>query len=124
MPEPPPIEDDESLLRHIPGGTLHQAPGPRITSNNFKLRKDRNETGVSVTRQKITSAEKLLSLVGTTAESRVAAVRVADVRALGLQVVPKPLEVDPGHSEIQSATASLEEHIVRKRLANLFQFLK
>ena len=77
-----------------------------------------------MTRQKITSPENLLALVVTTPESRMAAVRVADVRALGLQVVPKPLEVVPGHSEIQSATASLDEHIVRKRLANLFQFLK
>jgi hypothetical protein len=44
------IADDELLLRHIPGGTLWQAPGPRITSANFQLRHDRNETGVSVTR--------------------------------------------------------------------------
>src|SRR5436190_21652303 len=109
MPEPPPIEDDESLLRHIPGGTLHQAPGPRITSNNFKLRKDRNETGVSVTRQKITSEEKLLSLVGTTAESRGAALRVDDELGLGLQVVPKPRAFDHGLAEYQSATACRED---------------
>jgi hypothetical protein len=44
------IADDEDLLRHIPGGSRWQAPGPRITSGNFELRQDRNETGVSVTR--------------------------------------------------------------------------
>jgi hypothetical protein len=54
------IADDEILLRHIPGGTLWQAPGPRITSANFQLRHDRQETGVSVTRLAITSPERLI----------------------------------------------------------------
>src|SRR5438445_10487578 len=103
------IADDEYLLRHIPGGTLWQA---RITSANFQLRHDRNETGVSVTRVKITSPQRLLALVGADPEhgSRVATARVGDVRALGLIVVPKPLTEDPGHSEIQSDTASLDDH--------------
>src|SRR5437016_4488116 len=98
------IADEEILLRHIPGGTLWQAPGPRITSANFQLRHDRNETGVSVTRQLITSPERLLVLVGASLErgSRVASVLVRDVRALGLKVVPKALVDDPGHAEIQS----------------------
>jgi hypothetical protein len=87
------IADDEVLLRHIPGGTLWQAPGPRITSANFQLRHDRNETGVSVTRLHITAPQRLLELVGGSPEqgSRVASVRAGDVRALGLRVVPKPL---------------------------------
>ncbi len=119
------IGDEEYLLRHMPGGTLWQAPGPRITSANFQLRHDRNETGVSVTRLGITSADRLLELAGGSPErgSRVARVRVADVRALGLRVVSRPLTEDPGHSEIQSHTASLDDHAVRKRLALLFQFL-
>jgi hypothetical protein len=58
------VADDEYLLRHIPGGTLWQAPGPRITSANFQLRHDRQETGVSVTRWKITTPQRLLELVG------------------------------------------------------------
>src|SRR5438132_440302 len=119
------IADDEILLRHIPGGTLWQAPGPRITSSNFQLRHDRNETGVSVTRLRITSPERLLELVGgdPVAGSRVASVGSAAVRAIGLQVVPKPLEEDPGHAEIQSATASLDDPACRKRLAMAFQFV-
>src|ERR1700730_6495441 len=90
------IGDDEVLLRHIPGGTLWQAPGPRITSANFQLRHDRNETGVSVTRLPITTPARLLELVGSSLEqgSRVAFVRVGDVCALGLRVVPKPLAED------------------------------
>jgi hypothetical protein len=119
------IADDEILLRHIPGGTLWQAPGPRITIANFQVRHDRNETGVSVTRLLITAPERLLELVGGKPEqgSRVASVRTSEVRALGLRVVPKPLENDPGHSEIQSDKASLDDHACRKRLALLFAFV-
>jgi hypothetical protein len=118
------IEDDEVILRHVPGGTAWQAPGPRITSGNFKLRHDRGETGVSVTRRRVTSPEQLLASLRTTPESRVAWVRVGDVRALGLRVVAKPLDHDPGHAEIQSDTASLDDQGVRKKLANQFQFLE
>lgn len=120
-----PIADHEILLRHIPGGSLWQAPGPRITSGNFQLRHDRGETGVSVTRQSMTSPARLLELVGGDPQrgSRVAAVQVGAIRALGLAVEPKPLDDDPGHAEIQSATASLDDHACRKRLALLFQFL-
>jgi len=119
------IPDDEILLRHIPSGTKWQAPGPRITSGNFQLRHDRNETGVSVTRLKITAPRRLLELLGASYEngSRVAAVRVGDVRKLGFKVVPKPLNEDPGHSEIQSHEASLDEPASRKLLAKLFHFL-
>src|SRR5437588_7725875 len=111
------IADDEILLRHIPGGTLWQAPGPRITSANFQLRHDRNESGVSVTRLKITSPRRLLELVGGSSEtgSRVASVRTGDVRSLGLRVVPKPLDEDQGHAEIQSDRASLDDHSCRRR---------
>jgi hypothetical protein len=118
------VGDDEVLLRHIPGGTLWQAPGPRITSANFQLRHDRNETGVSVTRLVITTPERLLELVGGRPEhgSRVASVRAGAVRALGLRVVPKPLPDDPGHAEIQSDQNSLDDHACRKRLALLFAF--
>ena len=119
-----PIADDEVLLRHIPGGTLWQAPGPRITSANFQLRHDRNETGVSVTRLKFTSPQRLLELVGGNPErgSRVASVRAGEVRALGLRVVAKPLPDDPGHAEIQSEDTSLDDHACRKRLALQFAF--
>src|ERR1700677_4290282 len=116
------IRDEEFLLRHIPGGTTWQAPGPRITSSNFQLRHDRNETGVSVNRLSLTAPDRLLELVGGSVEkgSRVASVKVADVRALGLKVIAKPLPDDEGHAEIQSDTASLDDHTCRKRLRDLF----
>lgn len=119
------IDDEEYLLRHIPGGGPWQTPEPRVTSANFHLRRERGETGVSVTRLGLTSPERLLKLVGGNPErgSRVARVRVGDVRALGLAVVPRPLEEDPGHAEIQSLTSNLANRAVRKELALLFQFL-
>lgn len=125
MARPDDIADDEMLLRHIPGGTLWQAPGPRITSANFQLRKDRQETGVSVTRSAITPAARLLRLVGgdPAAGSRVASARVGDIRALGLCVVACPVAEDPGHAEIQSGASSLDEHLTRRKLANLFRLL-
>lgn len=119
------IAHDEVFLRHIPGGTLWQAPGPRITSANFQLRHDRNETGVSVTPLQLTSPQRLLEVVGGSPQqgSRVEAVRAGAVRAFRLRVVPKPLPEDAGHAEIQSDLASLDDHACRKKLAMLFQLL-
>src|ERR1700687_1523761 len=96
------IADDEVLLRHIPGGSLWQAPGPRITSGNFQVRHDRQETGVSVARWNMTTPQRLLEFVGGNPEagSRVAVGRTDAIRAIGLRVVPKPLANDPGHAEI------------------------
>lgn len=48
MAEGSAIPDDDILLRHIPGGTLWQAPGPPIPSADFQLRKDHQETGSRV----------------------------------------------------------------------------
>lgn len=55
--------------------------------------------------------------------SRIAAGAVAEVRDLGLEVVPDPKDYDPGHAEIRSATASLGDQTIRRQLATLFQFL-
>ena len=119
------IADDEILLRHVPGGTRWQASVARITSANFQLRHDRNETGVSVTRLRMTTPQHLLKLVGGRREegSRVAAVLASDVRALGLRVVSVPLPEDPGHAEIQSDRADLDDHACRKMLSLLFRFV-
>ena len=124
MPDPDHIADDEVILRHIPGGTLHQAPGPRITSKNFELRTHLGETGLSVSRAGMTSPDLLLARVGNVAKgSRVAVVTAAEIRAIGLEVVPDPLPDDPGHSEIRSAGADLNDQAVRKLLSITFHFL-
>ena len=119
-----PVADDEIILRHIPGGTTFQAPGPRLTSINFQVRTATGETGVSVTRQAMMSPDVFLVRVGAdvTKGSLVATATVGDIRALGLQVVPDPLPDNPGHAEIRSGSASLSDRDTRRRLANLFQF--
>ncbi len=124
MPDPDHIADDEIILRHIPGGTLHQAPGPRITSKNFELRAHLGETGLSGSRAGMTSPDSLLARVGNMAKgSRVAAITAGELRSVGLEVVPLPLDDDPGHSEIRSATADLNDLAVRKLLSLTFHFL-
>jgi hypothetical protein len=117
-----PIADTEQLIRHIPGGTTWQAPGPRITSKNFELRP--GETGISVSREDITPADVLMARLGNpTAGSRIAVEPVAAIRALGLEVVPDPKDYDTGHAEIRAGSADLSSHALRKKLANLFAFL-
>ncbi len=112
----------EMLLRHIPGGTTWQAPGPRITSKNFELRP--GETGISVSRAGITSPAQLMARLGDpTKGSRIAAGAVADIRNLGLEVVPDQKDYGPGHAEIRSATADLNDQTVRRLLSKLFQLL-
>ncbi len=117
-----PVSDDDILLRHVPGGTTWQAPGPRITSKNFEIRA--GETGVSVSRVSITSADALMARLGDpTKGSRIAGASVAAIRALGLEVVPDPKDYDAGHVEIRSGTASLSSQAVRNQMKTLFQFV-
>lgn len=119
-----PIADDEIILRHIPGGTTFQAPGPRVTNRNFVLRHDRQETGVSVARAAISPPTDFLIRHGDPQTgSRVAATTAGDIRELGLEIVPDPLNDDPGHSEIRSAAASLDDLAVRRALTKSFVFL-
>ncbi len=116
------IGDEESVLRHIPGGTTWQAVGPRITSKNFELRP--GETGVSVSRIALTTPEQLLARIGnTTTGSRIAIASVEAIRALGLDVVPDPKDYDHGHAEIRPLTADLGGHSLRRQLAALFGFV-
>jgi hypothetical protein len=117
------IADDEIIYRHVPGGERWQAAGPMLTTANFQYRTKLGETGISVTRAGITGPERLLQLVRRTPGSRVVAARVGEVHALGLLVVPVPLDTDPGHAEIRDGAASLNQRLVQKRLANIFRFL-
>jgi hypothetical protein len=117
------VGDEEVILRHVPGGTTWQAPPDgRPSSVNFRLRE--GEGGVSVSRAGLTAAADLLARLGNPATgSRVAAASVADIRALGLDVVPVPLDEDPGHAEIRPAAADLSAKDVQRRLARLFRYV-
>ncbi len=117
------IADDEVVLRHIPGGPSWQAPPlGRVTSLNFRLRPD--ESGLSVSRLRLTTPDSLLARLGDPATgSRVAVARVGDLRAMGYDVVPVVLDDDPGHAEIRPTTADLGTKAARQALSTLFQYL-
>ena len=117
------IDSNEIVIRHIPGGTYFQAPGPRVTSSNFVLRD--GETGVSVSRASLTTPESLMTRIGNPATgSLIASAGVAEIRSLGLDVVEAPIPEDPGHAEIREVTGSFSSRADRKRLAELFQFIE
>jgi hypothetical protein len=104
-----------------PGGPNYIAPGPRITSFNFRL--PRGESGLSVSRAVLTSPEQMLARLKTGPGSRVAVATVADIRRLGLDVIPDPLPDDPGHAEIRSATADVGDRTMAPRLRDVFRLL-
>jgi len=119
----PPVADDEWLFRHVPGGIQFQNPPETpITSQNFRLRP--GERGTSVSRSALTTPEAVLARLGDPAKgSRIAACQVADLRALGFDAVPDPVDDDPAHALILPGGNDLTARTPRKRLANLFQFL-
>jgi hypothetical protein len=117
------VTDDETVLRHIPHSE-------RLDERRFKPRFARGEADLSVSRFPPTSPAALVARVSQDpATSRVAVARVGDVRALGLDVVPDPIEPsgadpgDPGHALIVDATARLADKPVRVRLARVFRLL-
>lgn len=122
----PPVGDDEILLRHIPGGTTWQAPGPRITSINFRPRSVLGETSISVNRLALTTPQQFFILVGADPAkgSRLAWATAGEVRALGLRVEATPIHPsDLGHASIESTDAAdLASRDAQRALALLFRF--
>src|SRR5258707_81420 len=111
-----PVADDEVILRHVPGGPRWQAPPDfRISSANFVLRQ--NEAGISVGRAGMTTASQLMVRLGDPAAgSKIAAAVAGEIRAVGFEVVPVPLEIDAGHAEIRAGSASLDRKADQRRL--------
>ncbi len=121
--------DETVLLRHIPGGTLYQGkPPPRITSENFKLRRNRVtgelEDGISVSQSTLeslpSSAQRVLDLRRTGPDSRVGYARRQAIESAGFTVHEDPTLDDAAHCLIKSASTRLEDHAGRKKLAGLF----
>ena len=96
------IADDEVLYRRIPPGSSWFEPPDRISSGNFKLRRD--ELGISVYRAVAVDVAGVLNMPEAVAQSRVAEVTAGQIRAardgkgnpLGLDVVPVNNENNPG----------------------------
>ena len=118
-----PVADDELILRHIPGGTTFQKPDGSIASPNFRIRPD--ETGISVSRLAITSAEAVMARLGDPATgSRLAVARAGDIRSLGFDVVSSPIPDDAGHAELCPTTADTTAKSTRKALAMVFRYVE
>jgi hypothetical protein len=115
-----PIADDELLIRRVPPGETGQKPGPVPTSDNVELRQD--ETGLSASRAAITTPKALLDQIGASQDQGwlVIQARVGDLRAIGLHIVSKQTDVDPGHVEIELVGVDLSRRAVRRALIKLF----
>lgn len=102
--ESDPIHDEEILYRRIPVSMKWYTPdeNPPLSPYAFRPTK-RDVTGLSVYRQKYKNiAEAALGRPGKS--YYVAVFKAADLRAKGIDIVPRVIEGDPGHAEIISLT--------------------
>lgn len=106
MPSREPISSDEWIIRRIPPrpNCTVDRPGIGLTATSFAIRPRPQEKYPSWSRRALTSPRRLLQLAASsgidTTGWQVAQLKVADVRQLGLDVVPEPTEEDPGHCHI------------------------
>ena len=94
------IADHEILYRRIPTASGFHDPqvDPNPSPLAFRPTKE-DTTGLSLSRAKYKSLEQ----AGRGREGKtyyVAVLRAGELRRLGMDIVPRPLEDDPGHCEI------------------------
>jgi hypothetical protein len=110
-----PVEDDELLYRRIPV-SMNWYTSTRLSPEAFDPR--RNETtGISVSRAKYLPIE--LAATGRSKQGYyVAVLRAGDLRAAGIDVVPRPEPDNPGHAELPGLTCSnrLEEIAAERKV--------
>ena len=98
------IDDEEVLFRRVPASTgwYRGDQAPPLEPEAF--RPNRNDvTGISLSRAISTTVEEAAK--GRPGKSYyVAVLRAGDLRATGMQVVPRPVEGNPGHAEIANLT--------------------
>jgi len=102
--ETEPITDDELLYRRIPAALNLYDPRrePHLRPDAFRPNQN-DMTGLSVYRAKFKSVEEAAQ--GREGKSYyVAVLRTGDLRARGIEVVPRPIAGDPGHAEIPGLT--------------------
>jgi len=117
------ISSDEVILKRLPARphTVKQRPGIGLTATSYALGPRPGERFPSYSRQRITSPARLLELAAAAGQNvsgwSVAAIRVANVRQLGLDVVSRPTDEDPGHCEIVPTEQQRFTDTVWSRLA-------
>ena len=97
-----PIVDDEVLFRRIPSSTgwYRADKVPPLDPEAFRPNRY-DTTGISLSRAKYTSIEDVAR--GQPGKQYyVAVLCAADLRAAGMEIVPRPVEGNPGHAEISS----------------------
>jgi hypothetical protein len=97
-----PILDDEILYRRIPVSTGWYQSDKEPPLDPEAFRPNRNDTtGISLFREKLTRIEEAAR--GRPDKNYYIAVfRAGDMRAAGMEVVPRPVEGNLGHAEISS----------------------
>ena len=99
-----PIADHEILYRRIPAASGFYDPLVDPSPSPLAFRPTTYDTtGLSLSRAKYTDLDQ----AGRGREGKryyVAVLRAGELRRLGIEVVPKPLESDPGHCEIAELT--------------------
>ena len=93
-----PIADDELLYRRIPA-TWYDAATGRPTKETFAPNKDRDTSGLSLSRGKYKTAEQAALSNQPGKSYYVAVLRALDVRQAGITIEPRPEPGDPGHCE-------------------------
>lgn len=99
-----PIADHEILYRRIPAASGFYDPHVDPNPSPLAFRPTQLDTaGLSLSRAKY----KTLEQAGQGREGKqyyVAILRAGELRRLGMEIVPRPLDDDPGHCEIADLT--------------------
>lgn len=102
-----PVGDGELIYRRIPvsKGWYDPKVSPLPSPKAFEPRKKNGEaTGISVVRAKYRTLKDVA--IGPSKQGYyVAVLGVTDLRARGIDVVPRPLEGNPGHAEIPNVNS-------------------
>jgi hypothetical protein len=99
-----PISDDELLFRRVPEVWHSQEAG--VSLEAFRPNRDRDQTGLSVSRAKYESIEQAARSSRPGKSYYVAVFRAGDLRQIGIDVSPKPEANRPGHSEFPALNAA------------------
>jgi len=104
------IADDELLYRRIPASTGWYDPHTRkVNYQAFAPHKERDQTGLSVSRAKYRGSPKDEAMRGRPGKQYyVAILRVGDLRKNGINVVARPETpdgYDPAHAELPDLNA-------------------
>ena len=98
------IEDHETLFRRIPvtGGFYDPSLDAKPSPMAFRPTKH-DTTGLSIYREKYKSIEQVAH--GRAGKKYyIAVLKAGDLRQLGMEVIPRPLDNDHGHCEIVDLT--------------------